>query len=150
MVPRDCNDHFFYFAFNFTYKKFFYVIECIVCNDDVINSLTILLTPNDCWQTYLQFRVRCIVLFWHLYCFYFVQVLHKKDLLYFIIRLQQCDVCSIPLDKSYFTTSPLRWASLFELTNGKKTKRISARQSNSVSRWTTSYFENCSIISIFT
>jgi hypothetical protein len=34
--------------------------------------------PNEYWQTYLQFRVRCNVLFWHLYCFYFVQVLRKK------------------------------------------------------------------------
>jgi len=50
----------------------------------------------------------------------------KIYLPYFIIRLQQYDVCSIPLDVSYFTTGPLRSLRLFELANGRKTKRISA------------------------
>jgi len=74
----------------------------------------------------------------------------KIDLPYFIIRLQQYDVSSIPLDVSYFTTGPLLSARLFELANGRKTKRIWAWQSNSVSCWTTSYFEHCSNISVFT
>jgi len=72
------------------------------------------------------------VLFWHLYWFYFFKCYEKSDLPYFISRLEQYDVGSIPLDVSYFTTGSLHSARLFELANGRKTKWISAWQSNSV------------------
>lgn len=46
----------------------------------------------------------------------------KSDLPYFIRRLQQYDVWSIPLDVSYFTTDPSPSARLFELGERKKDK----------------------------